>query len=251
MSVTLLVGPLSGSLDAHAQTYLAGNTVSSSREERRQGAGGRSWAFATPDGKKRHALLLLEEGGKVYGLYAQGEAAFFAEQEPTLEEMARSLTLERPEAYRRHRNDKQGFSIALPDSWKEAHTFSSGATFMQQFTSPALGADRRQTVHASLTLTAEPAPGGGSLEAAYRLTRERLGEAFRVLSHEPWEGGYVDLMRTSTPVAESSVKRFFRVSGGRAYTLSCDAREDVFHRASRWCDLIAGTLRTGTELDRP
>jgi hypothetical protein len=37
--------------------------------------------------------------------------------------------------------------------------------------------------------------------------------------------------------------------GGRAYGLTFEAREDVFPRVSRWCDLVAGTLRVGPRGD--
>jgi hypothetical protein len=43
-------------------------------------------------------------------------------------------------------------------------------------------------------------------------------------------------------VAVSRAKRFYLAGGGRGYTLSCEARDDVFHTVSRWCDAIAETL---------
>src|SRR6266508_2902818 len=86
----------------------------------------------------------------VYGLYAPGEAAAFASQLHLVEEMARSLTLERPAEYAEERSDKFGFALRVPPSWRQARSFSSGSTFLQQYTSPAFGTDKRQTVHASL-----------------------------------------------------------------------------------------------------
>src|SRR3954462_5639454 len=149
VSVTLIAGPLGMGIDQYAQTYLAGNTVLSPRDESRQGAKGRFYLFASADGKTRSAPLLLEESAAsrvglpptpaprpspsttaagaagasltvrpsptpiptvappdqatpsayVYGLYAQGEASAFATQLPLVEEMAKSLTLERPAQY--------------------------------------------------------------------------------------------------------------------------------------------------------
>jgi hypothetical protein len=67
VSATLLVGALGGSLEDYAQTYLAGNTLASSREESRGEARGKSYFFSSADGSTRHRLLLLEQQGKVTG----------------------------------------------------------------------------------------------------------------------------------------------------------------------------------------
>ena len=61
VSVTLVGGPLGVPLEQYAQTYLGGTTVQSSREETREGARGKSYVFASPDGKTRQSLLLLVE----------------------------------------------------------------------------------------------------------------------------------------------------------------------------------------------
>jgi len=53
------------------------------------------------------------------------------------------------------------------------------------------------------------------------------------------------VMRTETPVAVSFVKRFYFAEAGRGCSLTFEAREDVFPRASRWADFIASTLRFG------
>jgi hypothetical protein len=251
VSVALLAEPLERSVDEHARRYLAGQTVSASRGVSRQGLSGKSWRFASPDGATRYSLLLLARGERAYGLYAQGESARFAEHEAALDEMEASLTLERPEAWPEHRNEKLGFSIRVPGSWKTTRNFSGGGTYLMQFTSPALGAENGQTVHAALTLTSEAAPGDGSLDAFYKALRARLGEPSRLTSHGPWRDGYADVERSESPMAVSRVKRFYRVHQGRGYTVAFEAREDVFHRVSRWCDIIAATLAVGPEVTRP
>jgi hypothetical protein len=301
VSVTLVAGPLGVPLDQYAQTYLAGNTVQSSREETRTGARGKYHLFASPDGKTRFALLLLEEstdarmglpatptprpsasaaspaaGGKtsitvrpsptpiatpvpppaaaappayVYGLFAQGDTAAFEPQLPVIEEMAKSLTLERPALYPEEANDKFGFALRVPPSWPSTRSFASGNTFLQQYTSPAFGADKRQTVHASLTLTAEPA--AGDVEAYYKAAQDKAGDTVSVLSHTPWRGGYVDVIQSETPVAVTRARRYFRVADGRGYSLACDARDDIYSRVWRWCDMIAATLKIGPEVKAP
>ena len=251
VTATLMAGPLGMSLDDYAQTYLAGNNVASSREESRQGARGKSYMFASPDGSTRHSLLLLQEQSNVYGLYSQGEAPLFERQYPVLDEMSRSLTLERPAAYAEERDDAFGFSIRLPPSWRETRRFSGGGTLLMQFTSPAMAADKNgQTVHGSLTLTVEPTAADGGLDGFYNATRTKQGEAFQIVSHAPWKNGYLDVLYSETPIAESRVRRYYRVDGARGYSLTFEVREDVYPRVYQWCDIIAATLRIGPEMQQ-
>ncbi len=243
LSVTLLAGPLRGTLDAYAQSYLESHTPGSSREETRGPSRGRSYRYASADGKTRYALLLLEEKGRVFGLYSQGDPAAFEAARGLLDEIALSLTLERVESYPETRDDKLRFSVRLPPSWKQTRRFAGGGTELFQFTSPPLAVDNDgQTVHASLTLTLEPTPASGGAQAYYDAARLKLGEAFKVVSHEPWRTGFVDLMIVETPISASRIKRFYDAIGNRGVSLTFEARADVFGRVSRWCDLIASTF---------
>jgi hypothetical protein len=251
VSVTLLAAPFAGTLEAYAQGYVAGNQVVSTRDASRPGARGMSWQFASADGRTRYGLLLLQEGEKVYGLFSQGEAPNFESQSPVLEEMDKSLTLERPALYPEERNDRFVFSLRVPPSWKATRNFTGGGTFLKQFQSPAFGAEKAQTVHASLTLTVEELPSGATLDSFYTGTRQKLGEAIQVLNHVSWSGGYVDVVHSETPVAVSRGKRYYRVSGNRGYILALEAREDIYVRANRWYDMIAGTLKVGPEMPGP
>jgi hypothetical protein len=250
VSVTLLAGPLGGSLEEYAQVYLAGNTVLSSHDEQRQGARGKSYLFGSPDRAMRHSLLLLQEDGRVYGLYAQAEAALFDRHRPELDEMAKSLSLERAATYPEERNDKAGFSIRIPPSWRSARSFSGGGTFLTQFTSPPIGVDKDQTIHASLTVTVEPIPTSGDFESFYAAAREKQGDVFQLLSHADWRSGYVDMLRTETPINVTRLKRFYCADKGRGYTLSFETRDDVYVRVARWYDMIAATLKTASELQK-
>ncbi len=236
---------MGGTLDAYAQSYLAGNQVSSTRETERQGARGRAWRFSSPDRGTRYLLLLLQEGDRVLGLYGQGQAESFQEQLALVEQMEDSLTRERPAYYTPHGNDRFAFALRVPPSWTQTRSFSGGEAYLVQFSSPPVGLERAQTLHASLTLNVEAASGDGSLEHFYQAAKNTFGETQRIISHTPWQGGYLDLTRQETPIAVSRAKRFYLASGGRGYTLSCEARDDVFHTVSRWCDAIAGTLRVG------
>jgi hypothetical protein len=251
VSVTMLAGPLQGSVDEYAQSYLAGNTVNSSADEARGPARGKSYGFRSADGQRRYSLLLLQEDGRVYGLYAQGESDSFDKYASVLAEMAQSLTLERPASYPEYRNDKFAFSLRVPPSWERTQSFSGAGTYLVQFKSPPLAADRnRQTVHASLTATVEPIGEDGGVDTYYDQTRRKLGDAFQVVTHNRWKDGWVDVMRTETPIASSRVKRFYRGADKRGYSLTFESREDVFPRGQQWYDAIAMTLKTGAEVSR-
>jgi len=243
VSVTLLAGPMSSPVEEYAESYLSGHEVASSRDEERQGAKGRSWVFASPDGKTRQRLLLVALGARFWGLYAQGEAVAFESHRATVDEIWSSFALERPELYPEHRFESFGVTLGVPESWRETRQFSGRGTLLVLFTSPALAVQQGQMVHASLTMRAESVPDGGGLESFYESTRARLGDNLRVLEHTEWEDGYMDVMRTETSVAVSYIKRFYRVAGDRGVSLAFEGRDDVFWRVGSWADLIASTLQ--------
>lgn len=247
VSVTLLAGPLAGSLDGYAERYLAGHQVATSAAEERQGVAGKSWVFAASGGATRYRLLLFSPlKDKVVGLYAQGDAAAVEKQAEALDEMWRSLTFERPERYARQEWGEQKASLGLPASWKQTRAFSGGGTLLAQYVSPALASDKgRGTVHASLSVTFESVAESGGLEQYYLATRQKLGDNFQVVNHSSFKGGYVDVMRVETPIAISYIKRYYFAESGRGCSLSFEARDDVFPRASRWADYIASTLQFG------
>lgn len=252
VSATLLVSALGGTLDDYARTYLAGNRQTASADERRPGAVGKSWRFESADGAKRYALLLLNDDPpapaagtrRVFGLYAQGEAAAFERERALLEAMAASLTPERPETYPEQRSDGFGFRLRVPESWRETRHFGGKDAMLLQFQSPTLHVDRGgATVHASLSLSVETLPADATLESFQADSRRRLGAAWQLQSHAAWGPGALDNLRAETSLSAARQRRYYRVAGGRGYTLACEARDDVFFRVARWCDLIGGTFR--------
>jgi hypothetical protein len=250
VTVTLIATPLTGTIDQYAQTALLGQTISTVRDEKRPGAAGKTWLAVSPDGATRHQLLLLQEEGRLYGLHAQGSAEGYRQEEQALAEVMKGFALERWAHYTEDHNPTYRYALRVPPSWTTARAFSGGGTLLKQFTSPPLGVDKDgQTAHASLTLTVEALPAGATAQSFYKSSNDKLGEAFQLISHSEWKDGFVDLLRTETPIAESRGKRFYRVAEGRGYTLSFEARGDVYPRVSRWCDMIANSFRAGAELD--
>ena len=129
--------------------------------------------------------------------------------------MMKSFTLERWALYTEERNDAFRFSLRVPPSWKSTRTFSGGGTFLKQFTSPAFGDGQGRPDRARLPHPHRRAvPAGRTVDAFYQATQAKLGETFQLLGHTPWKDGYVDVLRTETPMAESRGKRFYRVADG-------------------------------------
>ena len=242
--VTVLDVPTTMPLDDYARSYLANQKLDSSREEERQGIAGRSWDFASADGQTRARLLLLAMPARIVGLHAQAESATAATYTERLDQIWASFTIERPERYPVQVWKDFGVSLGVPESWKQTRQFSGGGTMLVQFASPPLAAEKRQTIHAGLSVTLERAPQGGLTEY-YDTTRRNLGDNFVVISHQPTKNGFVDVMRTESSLAVSFIERYYLVEGERACSLSFDARDDVFPHSSRWADLIASTLRLG------
>ena len=246
VSVSLLAGPIAVPLEAYGDSYLAGNKVASSKAEERQGVPGKSWVYSSADGKTSYRLLLLAQSGKVVGLYAQGDADAVTKQASALDVMWSSLTVERPDLYPVTDFRDQRASLGIPPSWRETRRFSGGGTLVANYVSPPLAVDTGgQEVRASLAVTFEAVPEGGGLNEYYLATRHRLGDNFQVRTHATFKGGYVDIMRTETPVQASFVKRYSFADAGRGCSLNFEAREDIFPRTSRWADYIVSTLRFG------
>jgi hypothetical protein len=252
LAATAFVASPGRALASLAESYTANATGVVTRDEAVAGAKGKSYAFASPDGATRQTLLLIEDHGRVYGLHLHGESAVVERETALLDEIRKSFTLERAEAYPETRDDALGFAVRIPESWRETRHFKGGGNAVIQFSSPAIAADKGgETVHASLSLSVEDAPGDGSLDAYYRASRAKLGESFLVLDHDSYAGGgYLDRLRTETQVATSEVKRLYRVSGGRGYSLTLEARDDVYVKVARWYDLFAATLRVGDEIQK-
>lgn len=243
VSVTLLAGPMSAPVKEYAESYLAGNEITSTRDENRQGGKGHSWSFTSSDGSTRQRLLLVARDERVYGLYAQGAAGAFEDNRAVLDQMWASLTVERPELYPVHEFEKFDVSLGVPESWRETRQFSGRGTLLVQFTSPALSIQQGQAVHASLMMTVETIPEGEGLDEFYDSIRARLGDNLRIVSHSECADGYVDVIRTETSVAVSYAKRFYRVANGRGVALAFEGRDDVFWRIDSWANFIASTLQ--------
>jgi hypothetical protein len=252
VSVTLIGQPLGEeqSLESFAAFYIEGRELLSDEGLERSGAGGRLWRLRSADGSTRSAALMLEEHRHVFGIHVGGEAGRYEELRDEIETMLATFTLERPGNYPEVADAEFQYTLRVPPTWREGSRFSRADRAFAQYVSPPVAVDPgQQTVHASLTVSVEPAPDPGTLDAYYDAIKARLGDTAMVLAHDEWPGGYVDVLRTESAMTVSRTRRYYRVADGRGYSLSCESREDVQQRVFRWCDMIASTLRIGAETE--
>jgi hypothetical protein len=229
-----------GTLDAYAGAFTAGKTVGARSEIKRGGAAGVVASYGDAEG--RYGLVLLAQGQEVRGLLVQGDETSWKGHGRAVDEMMASFQWERAADYVEHREARFGVAFRLPSSWRETQGFAKGDMMLRVFASPAVGiGDDRQLLHASLTVTVEPI-GTGGFAGYYHRKSEALGEAFPVVRHEPWKGGYADTIVTETAVMTSRIKRFYGASSARGYCLAFEASEDVYRRVAPWFDFIADTL---------
>ena len=179
VSVTLLAGAMSVTVETYAQSYLAGHNLASTRDEERQGVRGKSWVFASADGKTRYRLLLLAADGRVVGLYAQGDAVAVEKSQATLDEMWSSLTIERPQDYPVRSWRDFETTLGVPASWTQTREFSGGGTRLIQYASPPLAVEQRKPGGARIALG--HARGREGRRGAPRVLRRDAGEARREL----------------------------------------------------------------------
>jgi len=256
VTVTVIAQPLGEqqSLADFALLYATDQQELHRLAAQRLSATGFDVTYAATDSSTKSRLFLLEEHHHVFGLHIHGEPSRFDELADAIETMTTTFTLQRPGQYPEIQDATFRYSLRIPPSWRETRGFARGPQRFLQFTSPAIAVDKQgHTVHATLTLSVEPLPkdaSEGALDAYYRVTRERFGDAYPVLSHDEWAGGYVDVMRSESAMSVSRVRRFYFAADGRGYSLSCEAREDVQQRVFPWCDMIATTLRVGPDAER-
>ena len=251
VSVLLLAGPAGGwTLDEYAQTL---PRRADRRRHARRGAAGRprQGLRGSRSAGRRDAPLAAPARRRATGSTGctrQGEAAALrASSEPALDEMEQSFTLERRALYTEERERRVRASPCACRRPGGRRARSRRRHLPQAVHEPALGMDKGgQTVHASLTLTVEHVPAGGDRR---RLLPGDAGEARRDLpapEPHPVEGRLrrrrcARRRRWRSRAASASIA----CAEGRGYTLAFEARDDVYPRVSRWCDMIAATLEGG------
>jgi hypothetical protein len=143
-------------------------------------------------------------------------------------------------------------AVRAAPSWNRGSRLSNATNASMQFKSPALAVEKgTATIHAFVTLSKEPVPAPGDLDAYDRMVRTRAAETVARLDRTRWPAiagldrpeGYVDYLRSGTPVSSTRIKRWIAVRNGVGLTLICEARSDAFDRAEPWCRRMAATVR--------
>ena len=161
-------------------------------------------------------------------------------------EMEKSLTLERPAHLSRVRDPAFGFSLRVPPSWKETRRSRARAPCScssRARPSPPTGRpDRPRLAHPD---RGAPRRRRG-LEAFYERPRAEAGRAFQssptALGDERLRGRHAHRDAGGRLSRQALLPR----GGRRGYSLTFEARDDVYPRVFRWYDLIASTLPIGS-----
>jgi hypothetical protein len=145
-----------------------------------------------------------------------------------------------------------GMAVRAAPSWTRGSRLSNATNASMQFKSPTLFVDKgTDTIHGFVTLTKEPVPAPGDLEAFYKMVKSRTSDTAVRLDHAVWEPtpgldrqeGYADYLRSGTPLTSTRIRRFITVKNGVGLTFTCEARADAFERLDSWCRRMAPTVR--------
>ena len=145
-----------------------------------------------------------------------------------------------------------GMAARAPEAWSRGSRLSNATNATMQFKSPPLFVDKgTDTIHGFVTLAKEPVPPPGDLEAFQKMLKNRASDTVALLEHSPWPaavgsgraGGYVDYLRSGTPLTSTRIRRWITVSKGVGLTFACEARADAFDRLEPWCRRMAETVR--------
>ena len=248
LSVTLLSPTAAGSPDEAAEPYLAG--ASGIRKEPASPAGSNEWSFRDPQGVLSRLRTKAARDGRYFGAWARGSDAAMELYARRLDALFASLSFESPADW--PLESFAGMVLRAPATWSRGSRLSNATHATMQFKSLPLAVDKEtETIHGFVTLSKEPVPPPGDLDAFYRHLRERASDTVVVVAHEPWAppgappgfSGYADQMRSGTSLSATRSRRWITVENRVGLVLACEARADAFDRLAPWCVRMADTLR--------
>jgi len=247
LSVTLIAPAPAATAEAAAAAYLsgaAGTTVTAGP------AGAMIWTFKDPAGVTSKLRLIPAGEGRFFGAWARGSEAAMKRYEGRVDVLLASLRLETPATWPEERF--AGLTARVPPVWTRGSRLSNSTNATMQFKSPPLIVDKgTDTIHGFATLAREPVPAPGDLEAFSRVLKNRSSGTVATLHSGPWPAtpgldrpeGYVDYLRSGTPISSTRIKRWISVRGGMGLSFTCEARADAFDRLEPWCRRVAETVR--------
>jgi hypothetical protein len=247
LSVTLIAPSAAASLDAAAEPYLTGATKV---ETSSAVAGAKNWTFQDSSGVPSKLRLKPANQGSFYGAWVRGSGAAMERYASRVETLLASIRVEDPTQWPEERF--AGMAGRAPSDWTRGSRLSNPTLATMQFKSLPLFVDKgTDTIHGFITISKEPAPAPGDLEAFNKAVRVRASDTVAILEHKPWPAtpgvdraeGFVDYMRSGNAMTSTRIRRWITVKNGVGLTLSCEARADAFDRLDPWCRRVAGTVR--------
>ena len=247
LSVTLITPVAAPAAEAAAAAYLTGAfgvTVKTGP------SGAMTWTFRDPAGVNSKLRLARAGEGRYFGAWARGSEAAMNRYEKRVDVLLDSLRFEAAPAWPEERF--AGLAARVPPAWTRGSRLSNATQATMQFKSPPLVVDKgTDTIHGFITLAREPVPAPGNLEAFSKAIKGRAAGTFATLNHGPWPAtpgldrpeGYVDYLRSGTPVSSTRIKRWIAVRGGVGLSFTCEARADAFDHLDPWCRRMAETVR--------
>jgi hypothetical protein len=212
--------------------------------------GAATWTFKDQAGVSSRLHVAPSGEGNFIGAWARGTATAMKTYEGVIEILMASLRVENTPRWPEERFG--GMAVRAAPSWVRGSRLSNETNASMQFKSPALVVEKgTATIHGFVTLTKEPVPAPGDLDAFDRMVRSRAAETVARLDHVKWaptQGldrpeGYADYLRSGTPVSSTRLRRWITVKNGVGLTLTCEARSDAFDRVDPWCRRMATTVR--------
>lgn len=247
LSVTLISPTAATSTDVVAQAYLSGATNIAVTPGP---AGAATWTFKDQGGVSSRLRLAPTSRGRFFGAWARGSDAAMKRYEGRIDVLLASLRVENPSEW--PEETFAGLLARAPSTWTRGSRLSNATNATMQFKSLPLFVDKgTDTIHGFITLSKEPVPAPGDLAAFNRMVKSRALGTVALLDHGPWletpglerPEGYVDYLRSGTPLTSMRLRRWITVKNGVGLTFVCEARADAFERLDPWCRRMAETVR--------
>jgi hypothetical protein len=247
LSVTMIAPTAAASANLVAQAYLSGATDVVATPS---ASGESAWTFKDSSGVSSRLHLTTAGGGRFFGAWVRGSGAAMKRYQARIDAILASLRVEDAAQWPEERF--AGMIARAPSTWTRGSRLSNSTNATMQFKSLPIYVERgTSTIHGFVTLSKEPVPPPGDLEAFNKMVKARASDTVALLEHHPWleltgvdrRAGYVDYLRSGTTLTSTRIRRFITVKNGVGLTLSCEARADAFDRLDPWCQRMAYTVR--------
>jgi hypothetical protein len=239
----IMAGPMpTGPLDEVATRYRRELEVQGEGEYAFAGHPGKSWRFVSADREEKSRLALVDVEGRLYGLFARGEAPTMDSYSEALDRVFHDFSLEEAKYFAVYQAPGGDVAIRHPKSWERTQTVSSpGESLFIGFRSPPLAVEKDgTTVHATLEVTVNQAEPDLTVEKFYAARTETLGDYYRLLEHEELPGfsAISTLYHVETQLAEYLERTVYAVRDGKTFLYKFNCRNQVYRAIEPWVDEI-------------